>query len=132
MTTFTLYLQSHTQHEKFENVVSFKGEDASGQFGILAHHDYMMTCLVAGLIEYRFQDQQATYVALPGGILYFLNNELYIATRTYFKSQDYANVVKVMDEKIKQEEEELIATKESLHHLDTEMMKRLWELKRYE
>ena len=36
MNTFTLHLESSTQYERIEHVVSFVGEDDSGSFGILA------------------------------------------------------------------------------------------------
>lgn len=130
MTMFELYLQSGTQYEKISNVTSFIGEDASGQFGILANHARMMTCLIYGLARYKLKDEEVEYIALPGGILYFVNNQLYISTRHYLRSKNYQEILNLMDEQLSSEEEKLKSIKESLHHLDEEMLKRLWELKR--
>ena len=38
MNTFLVHLQSATQYERIENVVSFIAEDDSGSFGILPGH----------------------------------------------------------------------------------------------
>jgi F-type H+-transporting ATPase subunit epsilon len=43
MNTFVMHLQSATQYERINGVVSFVGEDESGSFGILAGHASMVT-----------------------------------------------------------------------------------------
>lgn len=130
MSTFELYLQSGTQYEKISNVISFIGEDHSGQFGILPHHARMMTCLVYGLAKFQQKDNEVEYLALPGGVLYFIENQLYVSTRHYIRSKDYQTILIAMDKELLAEEEEIKSIKESLHRLDEEILKRLWELKR--
>ena len=132
MSTFELHLQSGTQYEKFSDVISFVGEDNSGQFGILPHHARIMTCLIYGLAKFQQQNNEIEYLALPGGILYFTDNQLYICTRHYLRSTNYQTILTAMDNELYIEEEEVKSIKESLHRLDEEMLKRLWNLKRQE
>ena len=130
MSTFELHLQSGTQYEKIPDVISFIGEDNSGQFGILPHHARIMTCLIYGLAKFQQLNHEIEYLALPGGILYFIDNQLHISTRHYLRSKDYQAILTVMDKELRAEEEEVKNIKGSLHRLEEEMLKRLWELKR--
>lgn len=131
MTTFELYLESPTQYEKIDNVISFVGEDASGQFGILANHARMITCLNFGLAKFSGENSTLEYIALPSGILYFRNNQLHISARHYIRDTDYKLIEKKMDEELRLEEENLQSIKTSLRKLDEEILKRLLELKRW-
>lgn len=130
MDLFTIHLKSATQYEKIDKVISFVGEDASGQFGILAHHSRMMTCLKFGLAWFRDENQETEYLALPGAVVYFIDNQLHIATRHYVRHQEYQAIQRVLEEELHWEENNLLRTKESVHRLDEEMLKRLWELNR--
>lgn len=130
MTTFELHLESPTQYEKIDDVISFIGEDASGQFGILANHARMMTYLIFGLAKFIDVNHKIEYIALPSAILYFKNNQLHISTRHYFRDTDYKVLEKKMDEDLRIEEENLSSIKTSLHKLDEEILKRFIELKR--
>lgn len=130
MDGFELHLQSSTQYEKIHNVFSFVGEDASGQFGVLAHHARMMTCLKFGLAWFRYDNQDTEYLALPGAVVYFNENQLYISTRHYFRNKDYKVIQSSITKELQCEEENLSSVKECLHRLDEEIMKHLWDLKR--
>ena len=85
MNAFPLHLESATQYERIENVVSFVGEDESGSFGILPGHGRMMTLLSFGLARFRTADQDWEYLALPGALAYFVNGELHLGTRRYVR-----------------------------------------------
>ncbi|WP_106225079.1 F0F1 ATP synthase subunit epsilon [Legionella pneumophila] len=130
MELFTIHLKSATQYETRDRVVSFVGEDHSGQFGILAHHDRMMTCLKFGLAWFRYENDETEYLALPGAVVYFIENQLHIVTRHYVRHKDYQAIQMAIEEELHWEENNLSRIKESLHRLDEEMLKRLWELKR--
>ena len=130
MDSFDLYLQSTTQYEDVHRVVSFVGTDASGQFGIYAHHARMMTCLSYGAVTLRYANHQVEYLALPGGVLYFKHNCLFISARHYLKGNNYQGILMLMDEELQKEETSIRSTKESLYRLDEEMLKHVWELKR--
>ena len=132
MKTFTLLLQDATHAEKIEDVSSFVGEDISGSFGILADHTRMMTTLVMGLARYRIGEEPWQYLAQPGAVLYFQNNLLTITTRHYFRDQDYMRISSALQQKLLSEEEELQSVKHSLQHMEEEILKHMWELRRYE
>lgn len=130
MSTFILHLQATMQYERIDGVTSFIGEDASGQFGLMAGHERMMTILVFGLMRYRTENDDWYYLAVPGGVLYFIDNELFLSTRRYFQDQDYQRINTVLQEELTAEEKTLHSIKESLHHMEEEMLKRLWKMGR--
>lgn len=130
MNTFTLYLRDATHAETRSDVGSFVAEDASGSFGILAGHSRFMTCLVMGLARFRTDDQRWHYLALPGAVLYFNNNELVVSTRHFLLDDDYTRISSALRDQLVAEENALLTMKESLHRMEDETLKRLWNLSR--
>lgn len=130
MTEFVMHLQSATQYERIERVTMFVGEDASGSLGIMAGHHRMMTPLQFGLARFRTENDEWQFLALPGGLLYFVNNELFLNTRRYLRSPDYARITQALEEQLRGEEAALRELKESFHRLEEEMFRRLWSLSR--
>lgn len=130
MTGFTLQLQSASQHERIDGVASFVGEDDSGSFGILRGHARMITVLTYGLARFRVAKEPWVYIAMPGGVLYFVRNELRISTRRYFKEADYSRISGVLLDRLLGEDEEIRTTRESLHRLEQEMFRRLRDMAR--
>lgn len=132
MNTFQLTIRGATQTERFENVSSLVAEDASGSFGIQANHARMMASLVFGLARFRVGDEPWQYLAMPGALLYFVNNELTINTRRYLIDTDYQRISAALQQQLLAEEKALKSMKDSLHHMEEEVLKRMWELGRYE
>ncbi len=132
MNPFVLHLQAATQYERIEGVTSFVGEDRSGSFGILAGHERMMTSLVFGLARFRTGDGPWQFLALPGALLYFVGNELFINTRRYLRDESYARISRELDQRLLAEETSLRSMKDSLRRLEEEMFKRLWKMGRGE
>lgn len=130
MKSFTLHIQSSTQYTRVEELTCFVGVDSSGSFGILAGHARMMTVLNYGLARYRLQNDDWFYLAFPSGILYFLNNQLYISTRRYFSDPDYQRISTELLEQLLAEETQLKKIKDSLRQLEQEMFRRLWQMGR--
>ena len=130
MKTFRLTLSDATRRETFEEVISFVGEDASGSFGILAGHARLMTALLFGLARFRRADGHWRYLAFPGALLYFVNDELSISTRRYLLDDDYGRISVALQEQLLAEEEGLRVMKESLHRMEEELLRRLWEINR--
>jgi F-type H+-transporting ATPase subunit epsilon len=130
MRTFRMTLCDSTRRESFEEVVSFVGEDASGSFGILAGHARLMTTLLFGLARFRRADGAWRYLAFPGALLYFVNDELSLSTRRYLLDDDYERISTALQEQLLAEEEELHVMKESLHRMEEELLRRLWEMNR--
>lgn len=130
MRTFRLTLCDATRRESFEDIASFVGEDASGSFGILAGHARLMTSLLFGLARFRRADGAWHYLAFPGALLYFVNNELSISTRRYLLDDDYERISAALQEQLLAEEEGLRVMKESLHRMEEELLRRMWEMNR--
>jgi F-type H+-transporting ATPase subunit epsilon len=130
MKSFRLTLCDATRRETFEEVISFVGEDASGSFGILAGHARLMTALLFGLARFRHDDGHWRYLALPGALLYFVNDELSISTRRYLLDDDYERISVALQEQLLAEEEGLRVMKESLHRMEEELLRRMWDMHR--
>ena len=130
MKPFILKLQDATRSEEIANVTSFVGEDASGSFGILAGHARMMTSLIIGLARFRIGENTWKYLALPGAVLYFHDNVLTLSTRRYLLNDDYMHISQALQQQLLTEEEKLHTMRESLHHMEEETLKRLWEIGR--
>jgi F-type H+-transporting ATPase subunit epsilon len=130
MNTFALNLHAATGNERFADVRSFVGEDASGSFGLMAGHTRFMTSLVFGLARFADSAGSWRFLALPGGMLYFHENEMTISTRHYLIDADYARISSAIDEQLVAEEETLYDVKQSLRRMEEEMLRRLWEMRR--
>ena len=130
MKTFTLRLQDATHAQEITGVTSFVGEDASGSFGVLADHARMMTSLIIGLARFRIGEQAWQYLALPQAVLYFHNNLLTLSTRHYLLDDDYMRISSALQQQLLAEEEKLHTMKASLHHMEEEVLKRLWQMGR--
>ena len=125
-----MHLESTTQYERIEKVISFIGEDDSGSFGVLPGHARMMTLLKFGLARFRLLGEDWEYLALPGALAYFLDGELHLSTRHYLRGKDYDRISTALEQELLVEEDNLQVVKQSLHRLEEEMFKRLWKLKR--
>ena len=77
-----------------------------------------------------FVQKMGSTTALPGALAYFLDGELYLSTRHYFRSKDYDGISTALQQELLVEEDNLQVIKQSLHRLEEEMFKRLWKLKR--
>ncbi len=125
MKTFQLHLMSPKREERIEGVVSFTGRDLSGSFNILANASRRVTALVFGLAQYRTEGGKTEYLALPGGLLYFLQNELRLSTSNYARDSKYEAITAALEKEVQAEEREILETKRSIHRLDEEILKRM-------
>jgi F-type H+-transporting ATPase subunit epsilon len=130
MNGFALKIQDTHGQREFADVTSFVGEDTSGSFGILAGHARMITSLVVGLARFRTGEGAWRYLALPGAVLYFRDDVLTISTRRCVVGDDYTLISAALRDQLLGEEEKLRAMKESLHRMEEELFKRLWEIGR--
>jgi F-type H+-transporting ATPase subunit epsilon len=130
VSAFVLSLQDALTHTRVDGVACFVGVDPSGAFGLLPGHARFMTSLVFGLAHFSLTDGTREYLAVPGALLYFVDNTLYLSTRRYFRDPDYARISDLLRNRLAAEERELAATHESLQRLEQEMLRRLWRLGR--
>jgi F-type H+-transporting ATPase subunit epsilon len=128
MKSFTLRLQDAARAMEITGVTSFVGEDASGSFGILAGHARLITSLIIGLARFRIGESAWRYLALPGAVLYFHDNVLTLSTRHFMLDADYMRISQALQQQLLAEEETLHSMKQSLHQMEQEVFKRLWEM----
>lgn len=129
MKQFALNLFDATHEQRIAGVTSFIGEDASGSFGIQPNHARFMTTLVFGLARFRLATEDWRYLALPGAVVYFNNNELTVSTRHFLVDTDLERISALLEQQLIIEEENLHATRESLHRMEQAMLKRMLTLK---
>lgn len=130
MSGFALELLAVDRSERIDDVASFVGEDRSGSFGLLAGHERFMTLLNYGLARIRLADGTWQYLGLPGGLLYFVDNECRISTRRYVRGGDVARIAEALTRELLTEEAVLAETRIKLHRLEDEMLKELAQLER--
>ncbi|MBR0565896.1 F0F1 ATP synthase subunit epsilon [Azoarcus sp. L1K30] len=128
MSGFTLQLASATRQMRLDNVLSFVGTDASGQFGLMAGHVAMATVLDPGLARFRSAAGAWRYLALPGGTLRFADNVLMIATRSFVVGDELSTVRAQLDAELEREEEQRGALRHNLDQLEKTLAHRLWKL----
>ncbi|MDP1664853.1 MAG: F0F1 ATP synthase subunit epsilon [Methylobacter sp.] len=129
MNPFVLNLFDASHEQSIKGVTSFVGEDASGSFGIQAHHARFMTTLIFGLARFRLETEDWQYLALPGAVVYFNNNELSISTRHFLIDTDLERISTLLEQQLIAEEENLRSTRESLQRMEQAMLKRMLMLK---
>lgn len=130
MKTFVLNIQSPYGSVTMDDVTSFVGTDASGSFGIRANHERMMTILEFGFVTVHRRDQGIQYIAMPGCILYFLENTMFLVTTRYFISSDDNELTAQLRGQIAREEEKLLSLRESVRKMEESMFKQLYRQER--
>lgn len=125
---FVLDIQDATTSRRIEPVYSFVGEDASGSFGLRAGHARFMTTLNFGLARFRPAEGDWQYLAMPGGLLYFADQRLWIGTRRFLLDHDHARITGLLREQLLAEERQLQDTKRGLRRMEEELLRRLWQL----
>lgn len=140
MNGFALELASGTQWQRVEGVMSFVGTDASGRFGLMPGHEPLATVLAFGLARFRLQPPKSDgpadealgwrYLALPGGVLRFANNQLWIATRRYVLGEQLDAVQAALEQDMRGEQLQQADLRHNLEQLENTLMQRLWRLER--
>src|SRR5690606_2795288 len=97
MNTLALQLYDATHEQRITGVTAFVGEDASGSFGIRPNHARFMTTLVFGLARFRLGEGWQ-YLALPGAVLYFNDNELTLSTRHFLVDTDFDRISTLLEQ----------------------------------
>jgi F-type H+-transporting ATPase subunit epsilon len=128
--TFMMVLSDSTNHQQIDGVTSFIGMDTSGNFGIQAYHARFMTTLVFGMARFRQEEDNWQYIALPGGVLYFKDNQLTISTRHFLIDSDFDRISASLGKQLIAEEENLRATRLSLHLMEQAILKQMISLQR--
>jgi F-type H+-transporting ATPase subunit epsilon len=130
MSGLRLHLESASHYECIEGVTSFVAEDASGSFGILPRHEAFITVTEFGLSRYRVGTGPWRYIAAPGAVIRHEGKELHFSTRHYVLGDDYTQICAVLRKQLADEERSLEVMRQSVRDLESQMLKRLWQLGR--
>lgn len=131
MSGITLHLNSAVRSERINDVASFVGMDASGSFGIQPGRARLITILDYGLARFRKAGGEWFYLACPGAVLNFADNELTVNTRRYLCDPDHQRIADLLAGQLAAEEAELKSVKDNLQQLEQELFRRLRKLDRW-
>ncbi|MGR8950854.1 MAG: F0F1 ATP synthase subunit epsilon [Gammaproteobacteria bacterium] len=128
MKTFGLTLIDTAATARFERVVQFVAADDEGSFGILANHAHTVALLRYGLA--RFCDDSGIwhYLAMPGSVLRFSDNQLTIMTVRYFLGIDREAICADLEAAMQQTDSEVHRSRAVLSEIEHSLIKRLAEL----
>ena len=132
MNCFTLNLLDSRGSDVFENVCQFIAADAQGSFGILAGHVHTVTLLRYGLARFIDLTGAWHYLALPGGVLRFVDNTLTVTTVRYFLGDDRELICDQLAEEMARSDSEVRSARATLSEIERSLVRRLAELSSHE
>jgi F-type H+-transporting ATPase subunit epsilon len=127
---FRLRLITPTQVVLDEEVVSVVAEDASGSFGVLAHHERLVAALVPTIIRCQTRAGQVKYVAVDRGLLRKEGPELRIAARQAVVGDDYRRLEELIVERLTRLEESEARARSAFSRISLSVMLRLFGYER--
>lgn len=130
MNAITLHLHSAIRTEVVLDVASFVATDASGSFGIQPDRSALITILEYGLSRFRTLNGTWYYLACPGAVLHFADNQLTINTRHYLYHKDHERIAGLLTGQLAEEEEALRHVRTNLQQLEQALFQRLRQLER--
>jgi F-type H+-transporting ATPase subunit epsilon len=128
MNCFSLTLLDSRGTDVFDNVCQFIGADDQGSFGILAGHVHTVTLLRYGLARFIDLNGAWHYLALPGGVLRFVDNTLTVTTVRYFLGDDRELICDQLDEEMARADSEMHSARLTLSEIERSLLRRLTEL----
>lgn len=128
MKRFSMHLLDSRGNDDFSDVTQFIGADADGSFGILAGHQHFVAILRYGLARFSDASGQWHYLALPGGVLRFAQNELTITSVRYFLGLDRDAICQYLADDMAKTDSEVHKARATLSEIERSLVKRLAEL----
>lgn len=125
MSGFRLRLLDTHGCEEFEDIRHCIAADDSGLFGILPGHQSMVVVLRYGLARFCDADAVWHYVALPGGVLRFADNELTITTQRYFLGDDRHGLCDQLAQEMANIDSEIHRARATLSEIEHSLVRRL-------
>lgn len=132
--TFTLMLLDGRCIDRIAEVTSLVAEDASGQFGIEAGHEALITVLEPGLFRYRIATGDAwTYAACVGGLLSCARaddggSDVRIVSSRFIRNASPEALQSSLDDLLARESNLRMSTRESQLRLDLALYKKMQQL----
>jgi F-type H+-transporting ATPase subunit epsilon len=128
MNSFSLNLLDSRGVAVFDGITQFIGADANGGFGILAGHAHTVVLLRYGLARFCDQTGNWRYLALPGGVLRFANNQLSVTTVLYFLGADRGLLCEQLADEMARTDSEVHTARATLSEIERSLVRRLADL----
>jgi F-type H+-transporting ATPase subunit epsilon len=128
MNTFTLTLIDTSEMTRFEGVRQLIAADEGGSFGILAGHAHTVALLRYGLARFIDDGGVWRYLAMPGGVLRFADNQLTITTVRYFLGDNPNAICAELEAAMQQTDSEVHRSRAALSEIERSLVKRLADL----
>ena len=125
MNCFSMKLLDSRGVELFQGITRFIGADANGGFGILAGHVHTVVVLRYGLARFCDQTGIWRYLALPGGVLRFANNQLSVTTVLYFLGADRQLLCEQLADEMARTDSEVHFARATLSEIERSLLRRL-------
>lgn len=125
MRHFSVLLADAMSTQQVDDVTSFRGEDESGGFAILAGHARFMTILSLGLARLRLGEREERYLATSGGVLYFHDDTLNLYARRIFLSDNLDEIKSLLEHQLLDEEEQLVSLTDAMRRVEEQIFYRL-------
>lgn len=126
---YEIVINGATQTYQQSGVTSFVGHDLTGSFGILASREPLLTCLRPGMARFCAGDQWH-YIAQPGAVLIFANNQLRLSTSQFVVSDEPGSLVPFITKEWLAAETDAGHTKRSVAQVEQALARKLWDLTR--
>ena len=132
--TFDLVLLNGRQSTRLSGLTHLIAADASGQFGIQAAHEPLVTVLEPGLFRHRAgETNRWRHAACTGGLLHCLRDGtgdtiVRIVSERFLQSDDPDELQQQLDALLAKEQALRLSTLESVSRLDLAFYKRMQEL----
>jgi F-type H+-transporting ATPase subunit epsilon len=127
MKGFTLTLLDCRGEEHFD-ATQFIAADDSGSFGMLAGHQHAIVLLRYGLARFADKNGGWHYLALPGGVLRFAENQLTVTTQRYFLGEDRDGICQQLADEMAQTDSEVQKVRLMLTEIERSLVRRMAEL----
>lgn len=123
--SFSVHLLDGQHHELIEAVLQLTAADASGQFGLLPHHEYFITALQPGLVRCRLADQSLQALATAGGLLRCEKNQVQIVSTRILRGTDETTLLQQLDQQLHSEQQRQQKDRQSNQNLEHSLLKGL-------
>jgi F-type H+-transporting ATPase subunit epsilon len=103
-----------------------RAEDATGAFGLLPHHDELLTVLAISVVTWRGGDTHEHHVAVAGGVLTMTGGDrVEIATRDAQAGDDLAELERAVVARYRAEVAARAATSREAAKLESALVRRV-------
>lgn len=114
--------------DHFDAVTRFVAADNNGSFGLLPGHTHLVALLRYGLARFIDSSGANHYVALPGGVLRFKDNQLTVTCMRYFLGDQRDDICECLTTALAKTDSEIHTVRARMTEIEHSLVRRLAEL----